>query len=97
MTPRPQRLLQLQALTGGKMASIRITYHQDSDVAYIFLNGDRPRIVDESRICEELGDPVLTILDSDESGRLVGIEVRNATRRLPEQLLEEAELEPPPA
>ena len=79
------------------MANVRITYHQDSDVAYIVLNGELPRTVDESRICEELGDPVLTILDSDKSGRLIGIEVRNATRRLPEQLLVEAELEPPPA
>ena len=79
------------------MANIRITYHEESDVAYIVLNGDLPRAVDESRICEELGDPVLTILDSDRSGKLIGIEVRKAAQRLPERLLVEAEPEMPPA
>lgn len=74
------------------MANIRITYQQDSDVAYIVLNGELPRTVDESRICEEIGDPVETILDLDKSGRIIGIEVRNATRRLPEGLLVDAEL-----
>jgi uncharacterized protein YuzE len=78
------------------MANIRITYHQESDVAYIFLNGDAPRPVDESRICEELGDPVETILDSDQAGRLIGIEVRNAARRLPAGILIDAEPGRPP-
>ena len=78
------------------MAKIRITYHQESDIAYIVLNGELPRTVDESRICEEIGDPVETILDLDRSGRLIGIEVRNATRRLPAELLVDAEVGPPP-
>ena len=79
------------------MVNIRITYHQESDIAYIVLNGELPRTVDESRICEEIGDPIETILDSDKSGRLIGIEVRNAARRLPEALLVDAELGPPPS
>ena len=79
------------------MVNIRITYHQESDTAYIVLNGELPRTVDESRICEEIGDPVETILDLDRSGRLIGIEVRGATRRLPEGLLVDAELGPPPS
>jgi uncharacterized protein YuzE len=79
------------------MANIRITYHEESDVAYILLNGDAPRLVDESRICEELGDPIQTILDSDQAGRLIGIEVRNAAHRLPAAMLVDAEPGPPPA
>ena len=79
------------------MVNVRITYHEESDIAYIVFNGELPRAVDESRICEELGDPVETILDSDKSGRLIGIEVRNANRRLPPGLLGQAEAGPPPA
>jgi uncharacterized protein YuzE len=79
------------------MVNIRITYHQESDVAYIVLNGELPRTVEESRICEEIGDPVETILDSDKSGQLIGIEIRNATRRLPLELLADAESAPPPS
>jgi uncharacterized protein YuzE len=52
--------------------------------------------VDESRICEELGDPVETNLDSDQAGRLIGIEVRNAARRLPAEILVDAEPGRPP-
>lgn len=77
------------------MTNLRITYERETDIAYIILNGERPHI-EESRICEEMGDPVETILDLDPSGQLTGIEVRNASRRLPERLLLDAEPEPPP-
>jgi uncharacterized protein YuzE len=44
-----------------------------------------------------VGDPVQTILDIDSTGKLIGIEVRNASHRLPEQLLAGAEPSPPPS
>ncbi len=78
------------------MPILRVTYERESDVLYLILNGEVPRKVDSSRICEEVGDPVLTILDMDEHGQLTGIEVRNASLRLPERLLIEAEQAPPP-
>jgi uncharacterized protein YuzE len=81
---------------GGEMVDLRITYDQESDIAYLVLNGELPR-TDDSRICEEVGDPAETVLDMDESGRLIGIEIRNAGRRLPETLLLEAEPGPPPS
>jgi len=87
----------MTGVDGAKMVNIRITYHQESDTAYIVLNGELPRTVDESRICEEIGDPVETILDLDRLGRLIGIEVRSATRRLPAELLVDAEVGPPPS
>jgi uncharacterized protein YuzE len=77
------------------MVNLRATYDEESDIAYLVINGELPR-TDESLVCEEVGDPVETVLDMDESGRLVGIEVRNASRRLPEKLLLEAEPGPPP-
>ena len=78
------------------MPNLRMSYDRESDVAYLMLNDEAPRKVDASRICDEVGDPVQTILDMDERGRLTGIEVRNASSRLPERLLREAEPEPPP-
>jgi uncharacterized protein YuzE len=78
------------------MANLRVTYDRESDIAYFVINGEVSRKVDESRICEEVGDPVQTILDMDEQGHLMGIEVRNASFRLPERLLDEAEPAPPP-
>ena len=78
------------------MPNLRMTYDRESDIAYLMINEEVPRKVDESRICEEVGDPVQTILDMDELGRLTGIEVRDASSRLPERLLREAEPAPPP-
>ena len=78
------------------MPNLRITYDQDSDVAYLMLDSEALQKVGESRICEEVGDPVQTILDMDEVGRVTGIEIRNASSRLPERLLREAERSPPP-
>ena len=72
------------------MPAIRVTYHEPTDIVYLYLDDRIPRSVGESRICEEFGDPVATILDIDESGRVIGIEVLNASRRLPERLLNEA-------
>ncbi len=79
------------------MSTIRVTYDEPSDKAYLYLDDRTPRIIDESRICEELGDPTATILDIDPAGRVIGIEMFNASRRLPELLLSEAESEPPPS
>ena len=79
------------------MPAIRVTYDEPSDVAYISSDDRISRNVSESRICEEYGEPVATILDIDQSGHVVGIEVLNAPLRLPERLLSEAEREPPPS
>ena len=73
------------------MPYFRMLYDDEADVAYLVLNGELPAKVDESRVCEEIGDPVETILDLDASRRITGIELRNASRRLTEGLLSEAE------
>ena len=78
------------------MPNLRITYDPDSDIAYFMLDSEALQKVGESRICEEVGDPVQTILDMDELGRVTGIEIRNASSRLPERLLRKAERSPPP-
>ncbi|TMG00566.1 MAG: DUF2283 domain-containing protein [Chloroflexi bacterium] len=71
------------------MPELRLTYDASSDTAYLHLESVKRQIGD-SRVCEEMGDPVSTIIDIDTSGRVVGIEFFNATRRLPVHLLSEA-------
>ena len=71
------------------MADLQLTYDASSDTAYLHLDIVK-RQIGESRACEEVGDPVSTIIDIDTSGRVVGIECFNATKRLPVRLLAEA-------
>ena len=76
------------------MPNVRITYDQATNTAYLHLS-DHARVIGANRVCEEMGEPVETILDMDPSGRVVGIEFFNASERLPVRLL--AESEPGPA
>ena len=71
------------------MPNVKVTYDPSSNTAYVYLDENAPRNVGEYRVCEEMGNPVETILDIDPSGRVVGIELLNANRRLPERLLSE--------
>ena len=71
------------------MPELQLTYDASSDTAYLHLDIVK-RQIGESRACEEVGDPVSTIIDIDTSGRVVGIEFFNAARRLPVHLLSEA-------
>jgi uncharacterized protein YuzE len=72
---------------------LRLTYDQSSDTAYLHLN-DHASTVGANRVCEEMGEPVETILDMDTSGRIVGIEFFKASERLPVRLLAESEPAP---
>jgi uncharacterized protein YuzE len=78
------------------LANLRLTYDSSSDTAYLHLD-DEHRQVGENRVCEEMGEPVATILDLDASGRVIGIEFFNATQRLPARLLAESEMKDPRA
>jgi uncharacterized protein YuzE len=73
------------------MPNLRLTYDSSSDTAYLHLD-DEHREVGENRVCEEMGEPVATILDLDSYGRVIGIEFFNATQRLPTRLLAESEV-----
>ena len=75
------------------MAELRITYQEANDIAYIHFTDRTPPTVNESRVCEEVGDPVETVIDMDEAGRVIGIELYYASRRLPEHLLLAAEID----
>jgi uncharacterized protein YuzE len=73
------------------MPNLRLTYDSSSDTAYLHLD-DEHRQVGENRVCEEMGEPVATILDLDAFGKVIGIEFFKATERLPARLLAESEV-----
>jgi len=52
------------------------TYDASSDTACLHIDSVE-RQIGKSRVCEEMGDPVTTILDIDTSGRVAGIEFCN--------------------
>jgi uncharacterized protein YuzE len=74
------------------LRAMRVTYDNQADAAYIYLReielggakATVPVIGEDSVLAGEV------ILDVDADGRLIGIEVLNAKRGLPEQLLEKA-------
>jgi uncharacterized protein YuzE len=72
---------------------VRVTYERSIDAAYIYLREIEPGGVTESVDID--APPGVAagslVLDFDHDGRLVGIEVPNATRALPEQFLAAAE------
>jgi uncharacterized protein YuzE len=72
------------------MPNLRLTYDEPSDTAYLHLS-EHERPIGENRVCEEMGEPVQTILDLDTTGRVVGIEFFNASERLPVGLLADSE------
>lgn len=73
------------------MVDLHVTYEEVEDKLYISLGEEIARVVGNSRICESFGDPVETIIDFDEDGRVSGIEFLNASHRIPEWVLARAE------
>ena len=72
---------------------MRVTYDRSIDAAYIYLREIEPGGVRES-VDIDAPDGVAAgsvVLDFDRDGRLVGIEVLNAERALPEHFLDAAE------
>jgi uncharacterized protein YuzE len=72
---------------------MRITYDPDVDAAYIYLSetfGDGEATHTYGCDPAEVGGMIN--LDFDDHGRMLGIEVMDASHHLPEQLLKDAEI-----
>ncbi len=65
---------------------LRVTFDPSADAAYIYLRNPKPGSVDETVMCEEL----FVNLDLDIFGKLVGIELLNASKLLPREILDAA-------
>ncbi|MCX6580339.1 MAG: DUF2283 domain-containing protein [Candidatus Aminicenantes bacterium] len=71
---------------------MRVTYDKQANAAYIYLASQIfPRSIIDTYTCNpvEVGGEIN--LDFDNQGRLVGIEILNADKKLPMEVLENAE------
>jgi uncharacterized protein YuzE len=81
---------------GGSVPGMYVTLDAQTKMAYIGFNPQKRGIVAESVDLSDYADDAGVetlhdlILDFDKRGRLVGIEVMNAERALPESLIYEA-------
>lgn len=67
---------------------MKITYDQSTDAAYIYLIDEiKPGGVAKTYCCDPQEVDGQIHLDFDAGGRLIGIEVLDASRRLPSVLL----------
>ncbi|MBM4116986.1 DUF2283 domain-containing protein [bacterium] len=72
---------------------MRITYDPKTDAAYIYLEDKiGPSGVARTYPCDPKGVNGQINLDFDSEGRLLGIEILDARRKLPEDLLRSAPL-----
>ena len=70
---------------------MRITYDQEADAAYIYLVPISPGGVARTYTCDPNEVKGMINLDFDRDGRLLGIEVLDASRSLPGAVLDGAE------
>jgi uncharacterized protein YuzE len=74
------------------MADVRVTYDQKANAAYVYL-ADPQALPSVARMypCDPVEVGGMINLDFDEHGRLIGVEVLAANKKLPQFLLEQAE------
>ncbi|MEW1696269.1 DUF2283 domain-containing protein [Streptomyces sp. NPDC091278] len=74
------------------MADLRVTYDRTANAAYVHLTDPRvPTRSSRMYPCDPVEVGGMINLDFDEQGRLVGVEVLAADRKLPEYLLKSSE------
>ena len=70
-----------------------ITYDKSADAVYIYLaHTIAPGMVKKTCPCDALETGVQVNLDFDDSGRILGIEILDASIRLPKEILAEAKI-----
>ncbi|MDP3646134.1 MAG: DUF2283 domain-containing protein [bacterium] len=69
---------------------MKITYDNEVDAAYIYLKEISPGGVKKTYSCDSSEVDGTINLDFDETNILVGIEVLNASKKLPQEILEDA-------
>lgn len=69
-------------MTHGRLMDLKLTYDPETDAAYVRLG--RGVVVDSEMVAPGV------MLDYDEDGRLIGIEMRQARNRLPAETIKRA-------
>lgn len=71
---------------------MRVTYDKSVDAAYIyFADNNKPGEVKKTYPCDPIEIKGMINLDFDEGGRLIGIEVMDASKKLPPEILKSAQ------
>jgi uncharacterized protein YuzE len=72
---------------------MRLTYDKSVNAAYIYLvDNILPGGVSKTYSCDPTEVGGMINLDFDKTGQLIGLEVLDASKKLPEELLSKAEL-----
>jgi len=71
--------------------NLKITYDRSVDAAYIYLAGEMDPVA-YTYPCDPLEARAEINLDFGADGRLIGVEVLDASRKLPKALLDAAEV-----
>lgn len=75
---------------------MKVTYDRDADAAYIYV-GSEHEPVHRTYPCDPVTVGGMINLDFDREGRLLGIEILDASRKLTPAVLKNAEMVAPPA
>ena len=70
---------------------MRVTFDRSANAAYIYLTTIPPGGAARQHVVDERHARGQIILDLDSKGRLIGVEVLNATAALPVEVLDAAE------
>ncbi len=65
---------------------MKITYDKEADAAYVYLDKE----IKEGQVKKSVEKTEDIILDFDKKGRLLGVEILNASKKLSKGVLEEA-------
>ena len=71
---------------------MKITYDRSADAAYIYLKEADPEDFGHTYPCDPIAVSGQINLDFDKNKRLIGIEILDAGKKLPEELLGIAEI-----
>lgn len=71
---------------------MRITYDKSADAAYIYLRETGSEDFGHTYPCDPIAVSGQINLDFDKNKRLIGIEILDASKKLPEELLGIAEI-----
>jgi uncharacterized protein YuzE len=70
---------------------VRIEFDREANAAYIYLKDIASGEATRQHVVDEPHTRGMIVLDFDKKGRLIGVEVLDATRALPQELLDRAE------
>ncbi|MEK7535956.1 MAG: DUF2283 domain-containing protein [Patescibacteria group bacterium] len=67
---------------------VKIKYDKSADAAYVYFSEFPPEKVEKTYLCDPQEVKGMINLDFDKDGKLIGIEVMDASKKLSKELLE---------